>query len=255
MSLEIIPRSAWATARPNFSASRKGQPDAFLHHVGGGKTGVLSVEQEKALLRSIEADVMRRGYIAIDYDIMLFQSGRAYEGRGFANEDAATSGNNATSQSYCAVGNFHFLEVPTPALLNVIPLAVARGTELRWTVPDVNLRPHNAVYATACPGSNLLNYMGQLREQTRALITGTAPAAPPKRKDDPMVGFFWRDPSTGGIYYCDFSSNTWLNQDALAAYTWILATKGATPKELETPNINDADFRRYLLSLPGKKAS
>ena len=115
-----------------------------------------------ACLRGIEAHVLSIGYIAIDYNLMVFQDGDVWEGRGLPNEDAATKDHNTDSVSICAVGNFE-IEAAPAAMVNAIGQAFRVATQQGWMVNGAAIYPHSATYSTACPGRNLNAQMGAIR--------------------------------------------------------------------------------------------
>ncbi len=156
----IHPRSEWTSRVPNWQPARRGVPDAFIHHEGGAVRGVPS--NKAAVLREIEAGVLKKGYIAIDYSLCVFNDGDIWEGRGLAHEDGATINNNATSVSIVGIGNYE--KEPAPdALVNGIAAAVQYAGLSGWAAPKPNIRPHRDVFSTACPGANLYARMGDIR--------------------------------------------------------------------------------------------
>lgn len=156
----IHTRNEWTTRQPNWQTPRRGVPDAFIHHEGGAVRGVPG--NKAAVLREIEQGVLGKGYIAIDYNLMVFNDGDIWEGRGLAHEDGATINNNATSVSICAVGNYEREPAPD-ALINGIAAAVQYAGQSGWAAPKPNIRPHRDVFSTACPGANLYARMGDIR--------------------------------------------------------------------------------------------
>ncbi|MGZ7018854.1 MAG: N-acetylmuramoyl-L-alanine amidase [Acidimicrobiia bacterium] len=156
----IHARSEWTDRQVNFSQAQRGVSDVFIHHEGGAARGV---PKDKAkVLREIEDGVLRKGYIAIDYNLMVFADGDIWEGRGLAHEDAATIHNNPTSVSICAVGNFEIEDAPD-ALISGIAQAIGLTAEAGWSTPHPRIRPHREVFATACPGHNLNARMDEIR--------------------------------------------------------------------------------------------
>ncbi len=153
-------RSEWTTRTPNWTTPRRGVPDAFVHHEGGAVRG--NPSNQAAVLREIEAGVLPKGYIAIDYNLMVFNDGTIWEGRGLQHEDGATINNNATSVSICAVGNYD--KEPAPdTLINGIAAAVQYAGLSGWAAPKPNIRPHRDVFQTDCPGANLYARMNDIR--------------------------------------------------------------------------------------------
>lgn len=140
----------------------------FVHHEGGAARGVPA--DKARVLREIELGVLPKGYIAIDYNLMVFNDGDIWEGRGLANEDGATIHNNPTSVSICAVGNYE-REAAPDALIDGIARAVQYAAQTGATVGHPNIRPHRAVFATACPGANLNARMDDIRARAAGAPT------------------------------------------------------------------------------------
>lgn len=115
-----------------------------------------------ACLRGIESHVLSIGYIAIDYNLMVFQDGDVWEGRGLPNEDAATKDHNADSVSICAVGNFE-VEAAPDVMCRAIGQAFRVASDQGWLIGNATIYPHNATYSTACPGRNLSAKLGTVR--------------------------------------------------------------------------------------------
>lgn len=153
----------------------------FLHHEGGGIRG--NPADKAAVLRGIEARVLTLGYSSIDYNVMVFQDGSLWEGRGWTHEDAATLNWNALSVSVCAVGNFE-LEDPTPELLAGIAIAFQLAQLGGWlTRPAAILGHRQSGFSTACPGARLFAKLDTIRtliaDDTPAPEHPAPPPAPP----------------------------------------------------------------------------
>lgn len=163
----VHPRSEW-TNRPVPNPAPAGNvPFGFLHHEGGPARGVPS--DKAAVLRSIEANVIAKGYTAIDYNLMVFADGDVWEGRGCNHEDGATLHHNTDGLSVCAVGNFEIEPAPD-VLVDGIGVAFAHAITGGWLRNPPTIMGHRTVFPTACPGTNLFARMGDVRLAiTRAL--------------------------------------------------------------------------------------
>lgn len=153
-------RSEWTIRTPAWQPARRGVGDIFIHHEGGASRGV--PKDKPAVLREIESGVLGKGYIAIDYNLMVFNDGDIWEGRGLSHEDGATIHNNPTSVSICAVGNFE-RENAGQALVDGIAEACRITAASGWASPYPTIHPHREVFATACPGANLNRRMDDIR--------------------------------------------------------------------------------------------
>jgi N-acetylmuramoyl-L-alanine amidase len=157
----VHPRSEWTDRQVNVPTPQREVAHVFVHHEGGPVRG--NPTDKPAVLRSIEAYVIPKGYSAIDYNLMVFQDGSIWEGRGLFDEDAATLGWNAKSVSICAVGNFE-KEDPTPALQAGIAEAVRWARDTEWLASTVHVLGHrDSGFATACPGSRLYARLPEIR--------------------------------------------------------------------------------------------
>lgn len=181
----LHPRSEWTTVPCTTPTPARGQGTGYLHHEGGGIRG--NPADKPRVLREIEAYVVvGKGYAAIDYNLMVFQDGSVWEGRGLDHEDAATLNWNSRSVSVCAVGNFD-RESPTDALLNGIADAFRLAMASGWlSVAPTILGHRDSGFSTACPGSLLYPMLPTIRDRVFSGTTPTppppapAPAAPPK---------------------------------------------------------------------------
>jgi len=172
-------RSEWTT-RPVLSGTpHRSVPFGFVHHEGGAVRGV--PKDKGAVLREIEAGVLGKGYVAIDYNLMVFNDGDVWEGRGETKEDGATIHHNADGFSVCAVGNYE-REPASDALVSGLGAAFQHAMATGWLSPTAQINPHRAVFATACPGANLYARMGDVRKA----IVGGSPVVP---EDDVEHGF------------------------------------------------------------------
>jgi hypothetical protein len=158
--MKITPRGAWTSYRPAFSAPQRNVAYGRVHHEGGPVRGVPA--DKAGTLRQIESYVLGMGYIAIDYNLMVFQDGDVWEGRGLPNEDAATKDHNTDSVSICAVGNFE-TEAAPDVMVNAIGQAFREAANQGWLRGNASIYPHSATYQTACPGRNLNAKMGAVR--------------------------------------------------------------------------------------------
>jgi hypothetical protein len=151
----VIPRSEWGA--PGFSQSPMSSTSngLFVHHTVAGAP--LTPEGEKAEMRNLDAIARSRGYAAISYSFVIFDSGRIYEGRGKGVAGAHTLNYNSTAYGAAASGN-----------RDTSPVPQAMVDAYRWLrreylgLGSAPLRPHSSVYGTACPGGNLRDKLGQL---------------------------------------------------------------------------------------------
>lgn len=157
-------RAQWATSTPSWTAMPGPQPDVFIHHVGGA----CPVSPTVGWLRTFEANALAAGaargdrYIAVEYHVGVFQDGSLVQYRPDGVQGGATAGHNSNSYAVVAMGNFEN-DRPSPQLIAAIRRQIDTWKHTGRLVPQPNIRPHNSVFATACPGRNLLAVMDQLR--------------------------------------------------------------------------------------------
>jgi N-acetylmuramoyl-L-alanine amidase len=147
----IIPRSEWGAAPPNGGYVRQGTLIAGVQHHTAMPTlpADATVEQEKQRMRDIQRIHQGQGWTDIGYAIVVFPSGRMYEGRPAWAVGAHTLGHNTGYAGWAADGNYESSQ-PTSLLLEACHRArVALG------VADKPLYGHYQLGATACPGKNL----------------------------------------------------------------------------------------------------
>lgn len=154
-SHEVVSRSEWGAPPMSTAPMSNANDGVFVHHTVAGSPG--TVEGEKAEMHNLDRIARSRGFAGISYSYVIFQSGRIYEGRGKGVEGAHTIGYNDTSYGVAAAGNYEEA-TPTKAMIDAY----------RWLRRDYlglgskPVRPHSAVYATACPGKNLRAYISAM---------------------------------------------------------------------------------------------
>jgi hypothetical protein len=152
----VVPRSEWGASPPKSVAPMSSTTNGlFVHHTVAGAP--VTVAGEKAEMRNLQRIAWGRGFQDISYSFIVFPSGRIYEGRGLNVAGAHTAGFNSTSYAVSAAGNYD-TNRPTNEMVAAI----------RWLRRDYlklagkPLRPHRAVYSTACPGQHLVARLNEL---------------------------------------------------------------------------------------------
>lgn len=159
----IATRASWGARHANGDRDLSGLAgEVFLHHT---VTRLLpanaTVAAEREQMRGLEAIGQQRFRTGISYNVVIFPSGRAYQGVSWNRRGTHTGGRNSTSRSIAFAGNFQ-TATPTQAAL-ATAAAILRHGRGRWWTQGAPLRSHNAVSATACAGVNLISRMGQIR--------------------------------------------------------------------------------------------
>lgn len=168
----IASRSSWGARHSNGDRNLSGLATAvFLHHtVTTHLSPNASVSQERAQMRSIESIGQQRFGTGISYNVIVFPSGRAYQGVSFNRRGTHTGGRNSTVRSICFAGNYEANQ-PTRAQLETAAAIYQEGRGKWWT-SSAPVNGHRDVSATSCPGKYIYAKRGQIRSGN---ITGGAP--------------------------------------------------------------------------------
>jgi hypothetical protein len=178
----IHSRTSWGARRPDGNKTLYGLADeVFLHHsVTTHLAADATAEQERAQMRAIEAIGYNRfgPTIGISYNVIIFPSGRAYQGVSWNRRGAHTDGRNSTVRSICFAGNYEANE-PTRAQIDTAAAIYAEGRG-KWWRSDAPVRGHRDIKPTACPGKNVYKYRAAI--QAGAISGGGTSAPAPKPK-------------------------------------------------------------------------
>jgi len=161
MTVPIATRRSWGAQYDDGDLTLTGLAlEVFAHHtVTAQLPPDASVEDERAQMRSIEATGHSRfatpqaPNFGISYNVLIFPSGRAYQGVSWNRRGAHTDGRNSTVRSICFVGNYEEHE-PTAAQLATASAIYAEGKGKWWAVA-APLRGHRDLKPTACPGKHV----------------------------------------------------------------------------------------------------
>src|SRR5690606_1036675 len=127
--------------------------EVFIHHtVSALLPRAASTGDERAQMRGLESIGQSRFGTGISYNVIVFPSGRAYQGVSFNRRGTHTGGRNSTVRSISFAGNF---------------VSAAAIDEARATAPAIHVegkcngsqnsapvRGYRGVDQTACPGKN-----------------------------------------------------------------------------------------------------
>lgn len=135
----------------------------YVHYVGSDLSVAPTLAASEATMRSLQAQAEHGEhgdkYIDFPYSFAVDPSGNIFEGRGWDVQSAATLNNNAHSWSVVYLGG------PDT------PLTDEGKAALHWLCqegarrkPLISfVRPHSAVFATACPGDALRAFVPELQ--------------------------------------------------------------------------------------------
>lgn len=159
------PRERWGSDQ----ADPPGQPigqvaEVIVHHSWRPHvTASASVEDERRTMRGMQDyHVDEHGWDDIGYQFAVFQSGRAYVGRGWGRSGAHTEGRNFGSVAFCFVidGDKH---VPTEAAWRSARALIGEGIELGHLAANYRVSGHTDYAAKSCPGTRTYPLIGRLR--------------------------------------------------------------------------------------------
>lgn len=172
---EIASRASWGARHDDGDLTLSGPAnDVFLHHsVTTQLAQAASIAAEREQMRKIESVGESRFGTGISYNVLVFPSGRAYQGVSWNRRGTHTGGRNSTARSICLAGNYDIYE-PTDAQIATAQRIYHGGMGRLWRA-GAPLYPHRAVKATACPGNHAYARLDDIRS-TAGLINNPKPA-------------------------------------------------------------------------------
>lgn len=154
----VITRAEWGARPPNGALTPQTVvTEIFIHHtVYPALAQDASRAEEAARMRDLQRFHQdSRGYTDVAYQLIVFPSGRVYEGRPSGFQGAHTLNHNSTGKAVCFDGNFEESE-PTHAAIQAARAAAAT------LGPNCPIKPHSAVFPTGCPGKNVKAILSRL---------------------------------------------------------------------------------------------
>lgn len=148
----LVPRADWG-ARHSAGTKKmaKGRRKVFIHHTVTNWTN--NPCQDMA---NVEKILHQRG-LAPGYSYTVHPSGVVLEGAGHM-VGAHTGGHNSEGFGFALIGNYDKL---SPTLIQLVNIARSINA-LRWVgyitadISQLEIIPHRATVATACPGANMM---------------------------------------------------------------------------------------------------
>lgn len=179
MGVAMGARSMWG---PKYAAENYSVPMAegvaFHHSVTTTLSKHASILEEVHEMRELEAIGHNRFGYTISYNVVIFPSGRAYQGCPFNLRGQHTGGMNSKIRSICYAGNYETHE-PTREQLQTGRDLVAEGRGKWWT-NDAYVKGHRDFAQTACPGDNVYKFLDYLSKGTKP--SKPVPVRPPAPK-------------------------------------------------------------------------
>lgn len=161
--VDIRPRSSWDPRYQDGDLTLAGLAlEVFAHHtVTTQLSPTATVAAEAAEMRKVETIGQSRFGTGISYNVIVFPSGRAYQGVSWNRRGTHTGGMNSTVRSICFAGNYETNE-PTAAQL-ATAAAIYHEGKGKWWKATAPLRGHRDVKETACPGRNVYDQLPAIR--------------------------------------------------------------------------------------------
>ena len=171
-----------ACARPKYTTTVLA---AFVHHTADRNDYTRT--QVPAMVRAMYAyHVKSRGWCDLGYNFLVDRFGRVFEGRYGGAQlpvlGAHTADFNANSFGVALIGNFE-QAAPPPAMLESTARVIAWKLDANYRSPQATIRldgsslhtvsGHRDTKATACPGTQLYNKLGWLRQRVNTLMGGS----------------------------------------------------------------------------------
>lgn len=158
----IFPRKTWspryADGEPVIVPKAEG---VFIHHtVGAHLSPSASVNEEIKEMLNLELTGHKRFGYGISYNVIIFPSGRAYQGVSFKRRGQHTDQRNSKVRSICFAGNYETRN-PTQEQLDKARAIIAAGRGSEWE-KAAYVKGHRDIKATACPGKNLYKHLPYL---------------------------------------------------------------------------------------------
>ncbi|MEV4263236.1 peptidoglycan recognition protein [Kribbella sp. NPDC049584] len=171
-----------ACARPKYTTTVLA---AFVHHTADRNDYTRT--QVPAMVRAMYAyHVKSRGWCDLGYNFLVDRFGRVFEGRYGGAQlpvlGAHTAAFNANSFGVALIGNFE-QAAPPAAMLESTARVIAWKLDANYRSPQATIRldgsslhtvsGHRDTKATACPGTQLYNKLGWLRQRVNTLMGGS----------------------------------------------------------------------------------
>ena len=149
---DIRSRDSWGARYPDGDLTLTGLAlEVFAHHsVTVQLSPDASISAECEQMRSLESIGQSRFGTGISYNVVIFPSGRPYQGVSWNRRGTHTGGRNSTARSICFAGNYEVNE-PTDAQIATAAAIYAEGKGRLWR-QDAPLRGHRDVSQTALAG-------------------------------------------------------------------------------------------------------
>lgn len=161
MSVVITARSTWGAQHVPENYNVPMAEGVSIHHsVTATLAEDASIEDEIKQMHEIEKIGRQRFGYTVSYNVVIFPSGRAYQGCPFDKRGQHTDNANSKIRSICFAGNYES-KSPTQKQLDTARALIAEGRG-KWWGKGAYVRGHKDFKATACPGQNVYKHMAYI---------------------------------------------------------------------------------------------
>lgn len=183
--VQIEPRSAWGPEYANGDRTLDNVGvGVYVHHTDTKYLpATATVAEERTQMKAIEQIGEDQFGSGISYNVVVFPSGRAYEGVSMNRRGTHTGGLNSTVRSICFAGNYE-TNRPTPAQL-ATAAAIFQEGQGKWWTPAAYVKGHRDQKATICPGRHVYSQLAVIKGGP---IDTTPAPKPPKLDVDGFAG-------------------------------------------------------------------
>ena len=182
MTFRIADRSEWTSRPPTTRVAHRitsngaAVDEVYLHHSAGGATPFFV---RMLAIQGYHMD--HKEWYDFAYNAAVSNTERlAANGRGPLTQSGATYGHNEDSLSLVAIGDYETegKDNPSPDLISNIIDLLAEWIRSGYVSPFFELKPHNAVSATACCGKRLIPYIPTIEAKAKQQAADTPEPAP-----------------------------------------------------------------------------
>lgn len=179
---QLVLREKWGAKRRNGWGDRTSYyplRHCFLHHTVAGEISEnATVAEEIAYMHRLEQIGWDRFGGSVSYPLVVFPSGRAYQGLGFSRVGAHTVGYNTAGMAIALPGDYSSKR-PTAAQERTIALALEAMKEQGILASARLTGGHRDVFATSCPGATAYGRIGAINSLVGKV--GAKPAPKPAK--------------------------------------------------------------------------
>lgn len=236
----IYPRSSWSPRHQDGDLTLGGLASGVtIHHTVTAQLSASSAPADEfEQMRTIEGIGESRFGTGISYNVLVFPSGRAYQGVSFNRRGTHTGGMNSDVRSICFVGNYENSN-PTIRQLTTVRKILREGAG-RWWTTSAWVKGHRELSQTACPGQHVFRHIASFREALSGadFVSNPVNPLPPLKPGDVVVDGYWGSMTTerlqkilgtvaDGVVSSQASVWASKNPGLTSGWSWVRAAKGS----------------------------